>query len=97
VNAVQVPVLLEQTVLVTDGPTVFAPGLIDAAELAQVTAFELRHSGRTLGTLSLCPVPAASFNAEGGFKPPPDFAWSNTAEDELNERLTRLMDGKFGN
>ena len=60
------PVILEQTVLVTDGPTVFAPGLLDVGDLAGVTGFELRHKGRVLGVLSLSPVPAAAFNAEGG-------------------------------
>jgi hypothetical protein len=31
--------------------------------------------------------------AEGGFKPTPDFAWSSAADDELSERLNRLMNG----
>jgi hypothetical protein len=87
------PVLLEQTVLVTDGPTVFAPGLIDAGELGAITGFELRHKGQVLGVLSLSPVPSAAFNAEGAFKPPPDFAWGHAAEDELAERLGKLMGG----
>jgi len=85
------PVIFEQTVLVTDGPSVFAPGLIDVNDLTGVTGFELRHKNRVLGLLSISPVPAAAFNAEGGFKPPPDFAWTTTAEDELTERLARLM------
>jgi hypothetical protein len=87
------PLLLEQDVLVTDGPTVFAPGFVDAAEVAKLTGFELRHKGRVLGLLSLSPVPTAALTAEGGFKPPPDFAWSNAADDELAERLGRLMGG----
>lgn len=88
------PLVLEQQVLVTDGPTAFAPGMIDAGDLAGLTGFELRHRGRMLGVLSVSPVPAASFNAEGSFKPPPDFAWSNTAEDELADRLGKLMGGQ---
>jgi len=85
--------LMEQDVLVTDGPTVFAPGLLDAAETTRVAGFELRHKGRVLGSASLRPVPAATLTAEGGFKPPPDFAWTLTADDELAERLARLMGG----
>jgi hypothetical protein len=92
-GSVQPPVLLSEEVLVTDGPTTFAPGTLDCAELGQVTAFELRLKGAALGVLSLCPVPAASFTPEGGFKPPPDFAWTGAAEEELLERLNRLMDG----
>lgn len=87
------PLLAEQEVLITDGPTVFAPGLVDVADLARVTGFELRHKGRVLGIASLSPVPMAAVNSEGGFKAPPDFAWSNAAEDELSERLARLMNG----
>lgn len=86
-------VTLEQTVLVTDGPTVFAPGLIDVGELGTATGFELRHKSRVLGVLSVSPVPTAVFNGEGAFRPPPDFAWSNAAEDELTERLGKLMGG----
>jgi len=92
-GAVRPPLLLEQAVLVSDGPTVFAPGTVDAADLGQVTTFELRLKGTVLGVLSLCPVPTASFTSEGGFKPPTEFSWSASAEDELTERLTRLMDG----
>ena len=78
------------------GPTVFAPGTVDAADLGQVTTFELRLKGSVLGVLSLCPVPAASFTSEGGFKAPADFAWTPTADEELTERLSKLMDGFKG-
>jgi hypothetical protein len=44
-----------------------------------------------LGVLPLSPVPTATFTAEGGYKPPPEFTWSASAEDELSERLARLM------
>ena len=87
------PLLMEQEVIVTDGPALFAPGMLEVADLARVTGFELRHKGRVLGSVSLSPVPAAALNAEGGFKPPPDFAWSSAADDELSERLGRLMGG----
>jgi hypothetical protein len=95
-GAVVPPMLLEQALLVTDGPTIFAPGTIDAADLHQVTTFELRHKGDLLGVLSLCPVPTANFTAEGGFKAPTDFQWTPTAEEELSERLSKLLDGPKG-
>jgi hypothetical protein len=90
-GSMQMPVLLAQDLLITDGPTVFAPGTIDAAELAQVNAFELRLNGRSLGSLPLRPVPQATFTSEGGFIPPGEFVWTSAAEEELNERLARLM------
>jgi hypothetical protein len=95
-GAVSPPLLLEQSLLVTDGPTIFAPGTVDAADVQQVTTFELRQANELLGVLSLCPVPTANFTAEGGFKPPTDFAWTPTAEEELSERLSKLMDGPKG-
>ena len=85
------PSVLEQTVLVTDGPTPVAPGLLPMTELKHASAFELRVKRRVLGVLPLSPVPTATFTAEGGYKPPPEFTWSAAAEDELSERLARLM------
>ena len=93
-GAINPPLLQDQDVLVTDGPTAVAPGTVEANELSQVSLFELCQGRHVLGVLSLCPAPAATFTSEGGFKPVHDFAWSAAAEDELNERLTRLFDGR---
>ena len=93
-GAVQSPLLIEEEVLITDGPTMFAPGTLETCDAGHVSAFELRAKGGLLGTLSLSPAPAAAFNAEGGFKSPNDFPWSVAAEDELNDRLTRLLEGR---
>ena len=92
-GAVSPPVLLDQEVLITDGPTPVAPGTLHSADLGQVTAFELSTRGHSLGVLSLCPAPTANFTAEGGFKPPHDYAWSAAAEEELTDRLNRLLEG----
>jgi hypothetical protein len=88
------PLLADETVLVTDGPTLFAPGTIDVADLAEVTAFELTSKGNVFASLPLRPAPTAHFNSEGGFKTPSDFAWSMAAEDELNDRLGHLFEGR---
>lgn len=93
-GAVQQPLLMEQEVLITDGPTPVAPGTLDANDLSQVGGFELRVKDQVLGVLSLSPAPTATFNSEGGFKPPDQFLWSAAAEEELNDRLTRLLDGR---
>ena len=95
-GAVHNPLMLEQEVLITDGPTMFAPSTLDAADLGQVIAFELLSKNSLLGTLPLCPAPAAAFTSEGGYRPPDDFDWSPAAEDELAERLTRLLEGQGG-
>ncbi len=92
-GAVQPPLLMEQEALITDGPTTFAPGTLDVNDLGQIAAFELWLKGQSLGTLSLCPAPTAGFTSEGGFKPPHDYAWSAAAEEELSERLSRLIEG----
>jgi hypothetical protein len=95
-GAMTPPIVQEQTIVVTDGPTLFAPGLLDASEAGHATSFELRRRGTLLGTLSLCPTPTANFTPEGGFEPPSDFAWTPSAEDELSERLSKLIDGPRG-
>jgi hypothetical protein len=91
-GAVAPPVLLEQEVLITDGPTPVAPGTLHFADLTQVTGFELSARGRSLGVLSLCPAPTAAFTSEGGFRPTQEFTWSAAAEEEMTERLNRLLD-----
>jgi hypothetical protein len=59
-----------------------------------VSAFELQLKGATLGTLSTSPIPVATFTGEGGFKPSADFSWTAAADEELNERLTRLLEDR---
>jgi hypothetical protein len=86
------PQLPEQEVLITDGPTMVVPGTISSADMTQVSAFELTIKGEPLGLLPLSPIPIAGFTNEGGFKPPGDFSWSIAAEEELNDRLTRLLE-----
>ena len=94
VGGIQSPLLQEQVVLITDGPTPLAPGTLDVSDLTQVTGFDLRVGTRSLGILPLAPAPAASFNGEGAFKPAMEYTWSAAADDELNERLARLMNAK---
>jgi hypothetical protein len=92
VDGMQTPVLLEQEILVTDGPAPFVPGTLEVAEVAHMTAFELCIGTRVLGTLPLVPAPVAFFDAEGGFKPPPEYGWSSVAEDQLQEKLAKLLE-----
>jgi hypothetical protein len=87
------PLLAEEEVLITDGPTVFAPGTVNEVDLEQISSFELHAKGATLGQVSLTPAPAASFTAEGGFQSASEFTWSATADEELHDRLARLLHG----
>jgi hypothetical protein len=93
-GSVQPPLLMQQEVRITDGPTMVAPGTLDSHDLEQVTGFEVSVAGQSLGTLSLCPAPAATFTGEGGFKPPPEYTWNAAADEEMNERLNRLIEGQ---
>jgi hypothetical protein len=86
--------LPEQETLITDGPTMVAPGTLDAGDLAKVAGFELRLKGSLLGVMSTSPIPVASFTGEGGFKGLQDFAWSPAADEELDERLHRLFEDR---
>jgi hypothetical protein len=92
-GALQPPLMQEQKVLVTDGPMPFAPGTLDAADLGQVQHFTLESALGRLGLLPLAPAPAAHFNSEGGFVPADDFTWSPAAEEQYNERLSKLLGG----
>jgi hypothetical protein len=95
-GAVQAPVLHEQEVLITDGPSPFAPGTLDVADLAQISGFELRLKNQVLGVLPLTAAPTALFSSEGGFTPAADFIWSPAADDQLSERLGRLLNDRDG-
>jgi hypothetical protein len=87
---------IEQEALVTDVPAWFAPGTEDVAKLGYVNGFELCVRDQVLSALSMSPVPAAVFSAEGGFRPPAEFAWSPAADEELNDRLARLVEKRPG-
>ena len=50
--------------------------------------------GASIGVLPMSPVPIASFTNEGGFKQPGEFTWSAAADEELNERLGKLLEGR---
>jgi hypothetical protein len=127
-GSIQPPLLVDEEVLITDGPTMFAPGTVPTSELCHVTAFELRVAGglrksssnsaseraretrsqrstrraasdtstRTgvIGILPLRPSPTAGFTPEGGYKATHEFSWSPAAEEELHDRLTRLLDAR---
>ncbi len=86
-----VPIVLwEGKMLITDGPMRVAPIVIDRTALSGWSGFELRTAEDIIATLSASPIPSATFTGEAGFRPPGDYAWTPAAEDELNERLTRL-------
>jgi hypothetical protein len=82
-----------QNVLVSDGPTPVAPGTIADSDLADVRGFELRVGSRNLGVLPLEGTPAARFNAECGFESAEHFLWNDFADQELQDRLGRLLHG----
>jgi hypothetical protein len=88
--------LAEEDVLVTDGPTVFTPGTVSESDVEGISSFELHAKGGTLGQVSLAPTPTASFTSEGGFSCSTDFAWSANSDDELHERINRLLYGGEG-
>jgi hypothetical protein len=88
-----VALLEEDEVLVTDGPIPLLTGTLDVGKLAGVKHFMLESTTGVIGILPLTPVPSAAFTNEGGFRPVEDFSWSPAAEEQLNERLGRLLGG----
>jgi hypothetical protein len=65
----------------------------DTITTEAIKDFSLGCGNVNLGNLPLLAAPSADFNAEGGFAPLDDFLWSAAAEEQLNERLGKLLDG----
>lgn len=92
VTGAEKPILLfSEDLLITDGPTTFAPGMLDASEVKHATGFELRIRNKVVAVLPLKAIPTAHLTAEGGFIATPEFQWTDAAENELTERLERLL------
>jgi hypothetical protein len=88
------PARWPQEMLITDGPCMCLPGTLSIGDLDEVSAFELVNRGQTLGVLSTRPAPAADFTSEGGFRPTEEYPWTSAAEEELTDRLGKLLDGR---
>ncbi|MBI3822059.1 MAG: hypothetical protein HY289_05185 [Planctomycetes bacterium] len=84
---------IEEKALITDGPTPIVLGVISAEALGRTKHFTLDAALTSLGNLSVLTAPIADFTAEGGFAPMDDYLWSPAAEEQLNERLGKLLDG----
>lgn len=85
-------VLPAQTVRLSDGPTPVAPGTFARGDLGRVKSFSLWLGRREIGKLPAEPVPTVDFTSEGGLEAPlDDFAWSPVAEEQLNDRLGKLL------
>ena len=82
---------IKEQMLVTDGPTPILLGVMAAKDLSGLKHFTLGCGNVSLGNLALLPAPSAAFNAEGGFAPLDDFLWSAAAEEQLDERLGKLL------
>jgi hypothetical protein len=86
------PLLCKQEMLLTDRPSLCIPSLTAVADFQQIRAFELLSKGQLLGTLPVSPTPAAAFTSEGGFRAPADFDWTPFTEEELLDRLEKLLE-----
>lgn len=86
------PLLCKDEMLVTDRASRYLPNLTAIADFQQIRAFELYSKGQLLGTLLVTPTPAAKFTSEGGFHAAADFDWTPFTEEELLDRLEKLME-----
>lgn len=84
---------VEPRVLVQDVPTLVSPGTWAIPQLERASGFALHVQGHSLGLLSLRPAPHADFTSEGGFTAAPSFPWTQAEEEEMTERLNRLLEG----
>jgi hypothetical protein len=91
------PLVYRQEMLLTDRPSLCIPSLEKAdgpllTDFEQIRSFELLSKGRILGTLPVSPTPVAAFTGEGGFRAATDFDWTPFTEEELLDRLEKLME-----
>jgi hypothetical protein len=86
------PLVLTHEMLVTDRPTLCAPDLPAVADFQQIRAFELLSKGQPLGALPVSHTPMATFTSEGGFRAAGDVDWTPFTEEELMDRLEKLME-----
>lgn len=77
--------------LISDGPNPLAPGTLAGKDVEHGEAFELWCGTRCLGRLPLTAAPQATFTGEGAFQLAGEFAWSPAAEDQLQDRLGKLL------
>ncbi len=84
----------EHQVFLCDGPTPVVPALLGTEEIDRIQYFTLEGPKGELGILPLGATPRAKFTSEGGIKEAFDFTWSQSAENELEERLRKLLQGE---
>jgi hypothetical protein len=78
--------------LVTDGVQPIVLGSVAAEDLPNIRHFTLASGDKVLGNLPLVAAPRADLTAEGGFAPEDDYLWSPAAEEQLQDRLGKLLD-----
>jgi hypothetical protein len=86
------PLVLHREVVVVDGPSLCAPAGAVLDNYQEIRAFELYCEGRLLGVLAVSPTPVATFTSEGGFRASEDYPWTSLNEEELLDRLQKLME-----
>jgi hypothetical protein len=87
------PLVCKQEMLLTDRPSLCIPRTVPfLTDFQQIRSFELLSKGHLLGTLPVSPTPVAAFTGEGGFHAPADFDWTPFTEEELFDRLEKLME-----
>ncbi len=72
-------------------PAVVLPPLLTPQAFQEIEAFELCCGGRCLGTLETVRRPPVRFTGEGGYSGTEEFAWTAQAEQELADRLGKLL------
>jgi hypothetical protein len=85
------PVHVQQNVLVTDGPSLCLPASVSIDNLQEICSFELLCGGEVLAVLPVRPTPVATFTTEGSFRGSEEYEWTPFTEEELVDRLQRLM------
>jgi hypothetical protein len=83
----------EKATLITNGPTPIVLGAVKVGDAVHLKHFALASGDVVLGNLTLLPAPAAQLTPEGGYAGTDEFLWSPAAQEQLDDRLGKLLDG----
>ena len=85
------PVSLQvNTMMITDGFNLLAPGMLDAGELGKILGFRLMYRKQVLQACPADPRPTVRISSEGGFDSPVSLGWTLESENQLQLLMDTL-------
>jgi len=85
------PISLQvNTLMITDGFNLLAPGMLDASEVGKILGFRLMYRKQVLQACPADSRPAVRISSEGGFDSPVSMGWTRESENQLRLLMDTL-------